>query len=562
MKRFSYWLLPCLAALVPCALLINPYHYFNGDGTFHLWYTAYAADYLHYHWSFPLVLNSIAQSGNTVPLLYGSLFIPLAAPLALILGAAGSIRLLAFLVFLIQIQSVRGLFRRAGSDPLWGWAIALSTAWAIYPLTNLYSRSALPEFFAAGFVFIGIVWFLSSGFEPPGKTKNRLVTGALILGTIGAGTHPITAYLTLGVLPLALLVYLAKSPQKWSVSITRSIGALLLCLGLLSPWLTALHFFAGKLEIERAYLSLRTFDFDRLWVRLFPLPVDPRTFSAPLESIPTPFCDTQISIAVAIAFLFFYSLNFRKLSWASRMLGLLIFLVGLVILGMSVRPGMSRDLNHHLRIAQFGYRLITPVNWMLFLGAFLSTIPVAVRKSEGASRWIAILLIALSSVGVVIKLNHATAVMSVADSSLIGPSYLSSEQHRQSPANFDPNGRDYCIKFLEQAESETAGIPRQPFNFTTGHGADFGQVLPSEVTFTESTRIQTNMLEHPWNTILVDGVTPPKSKLFEGREYWTDVLIEPGTHTLSYEFRPAPQYKTALIVRDFCAIGLLILLFI
>src|SRR6185369_16390383 len=100
------------------------------------------------------------------------------------------------------------------------------------------------------------VWFLSSGFEPAGKTKNRLVIGAFILGTIGAGTHPISAYLALGVLPLALLVYLSKSPDKWSISIPRTIGALALCLGLLAPCLVAIHFFRGRLDIERAYLSL------------------------------------------------------------------------------------------------------------------------------------------------------------------------------------------------------------------------------------------------------------------------------------------------------------------
>jgi len=42
----------------------------------------------------------------------------------------------------------------------------------------------------------------------------------------------------------------------------------------------------------------------------------------------------------------------------------------------------------------------------------------------------------------------------------------------------------------------------------------------------------------------------------------TDVLMEPGHHTLSYEFRPAPLYEYAILARDFCALGLLILLLV
>ena len=138
-------LLPCLLAL---SLLIDSRSTFYVDWFNHLWIIEYFGEYIKHHRSIPQTLLTTTLVGIPMLFFYAEKFYAFAGFISVFVGSAIAFRLIALIVLLIQFWHVERAVRV--TTPLKGLSLVVATivTWGIYPLTNLYNRSALTEFVA------------------------------------------------------------------------------------------------------------------------------------------------------------------------------------------------------------------------------------------------------------------------------------------------------------------------------------------------------------------------------------------------------------------------------
>ena len=300
--------------------------------------------------------------------------------------------------------------------------------WAIYPLTNLYNRSALTEFFAVAFLTCSLASFLCVIINTGGKSVSRydiVATGLFFV--MAAVTHPLTALfggLFLGVLGVMVLIFCEKTRKLWLLayfSITAFLSFLVL-----SPWIYVLGQFNSKLPVSsRANLAANFYKYgffprsiDNILSRLCLIPLDTRLIkNGCLQDIPCPYLDAQIVMPLVILIVVFIYIGWRKKSKMhyftecerALICGSAFMLI--LTLGVSVYPKIFKWLRF-FDILQFPYRLTSYVN----LSALVILILLAGRIGRinvNSKHIINICLafcIGISLSALMLKLVHASAV--------------------------------------------------------------------------------------------------------------------------------------------------------
>ena len=100
--------------------------------------------------TYPLVINTndFGEIGNPFPLFYGYLFYPVFGWISSLLNADLSLRLPFFVLWFLQFIALYNVFIQQTANRLITLTITALSLWTIYPLTNIYNRSALTEAYA------------------------------------------------------------------------------------------------------------------------------------------------------------------------------------------------------------------------------------------------------------------------------------------------------------------------------------------------------------------------------------------------------------------------------
>lgn len=225
---------------------------------------------------------------------YGNKFYAMTGAISAVLGAAVTVRLLASVVLLLQFWQVHRAMIFLGAEQLVAVSTAIFSTWAIYPLTNLYNRSALTEFFAVALLTCSVASLLCVIAGRKADRPSWVMSGFLFAAA--AVTHPITA--AFGALSLAVIggvaIALADRAHRFRLAAFGVVNVLLVGL-VLAPWLFVLWAFRGRLPIadpatNALYFRDKGFfpdSLDNLWSRLSPMPLDLRSIRQGVEGVST-----------------------------------------------------------------------------------------------------------------------------------------------------------------------------------------------------------------------------------------------------------------------------------
>jgi hypothetical protein len=549
--------LSVLAVLIPCSLLLPLRGGFALDWVNHLWVISYFGDYYRAHGCMPSVLTTPQLAGEPMPIFYGYLFYPLLGWLSANVGPHAALRLAALGSLGLQFYLVRLVLRSLGSARGLAFAGACLVTWATYPLTNLYNRSALTEFFAGAWLTCAACcWFL---FWRAGSNRSLWThtLGLALFSVLAAGTHPITAWM--GVWLFVVLAVAGVLAGRGEL-----LGRRLVLLGVagvgvvlcLTPWLYATAYFCGSLPIAPAVPApLVTIDgIDQWYVRFFPLPLDLRCVRQPPSAVQTAYLDAQANVPLLALV---GAVLIKLLLRAPRRPGLLavaaVALVG-VYLGFSITLSLVPEATRLLPVpftgAQFAYRWVNQINLALF--ALLCLALLVFRGGSGlpplrvGGVFLGCLL-TWAGAGLLVKLGHAAFVrqQGVMVNYQPGP---------QLPAVFYSVG-GYSTPTCYPASLRDDAGPVLRGHWDVDAGAAYGVAQPLRVRAERPGTLLTSAEGFAWNRLYLDGraVRREETRLVRYPEFIdpTDRLpwnlqaipLPAGEHEVEYRFEPDPLWS-------------------
>jgi hypothetical protein len=546
-----------IVVLLPLFLLFKVHDTFYWDWNNHLWMIGYFGEYFRNHLSFPNVINTRNYANIVYPPFYSSLFYRLIGIVSSITGANVAIRISIVLVNLIQFISVYSLIKKISNDYWVGFVVSTLCLWSIYPLTNLYNRSALTEFFAISLLTTAICMWLYS-FEVNkqfAKISYRLLFA--ICFSLAFGFHAITAFfgLIFTVCIIALSIPKLLHEKNHKVNILVGIGIIIYIFVTSFPWILLIVKFVNKLSIitgnEMHYID----GIDNFWVRVAPFPFDYRVIVNGMN-IGTPYLDAQINMPLLIvsAFLIFYIFRWYRSKTQPLenkhdfllLLGSVISLIFFFLISL-YGPILSL-LPKVFLVAQYAYRFVSYQNIALLVTVVCGLSIVSRHKLYSSIKrpLLFCLLIALtiSLMGVVLKQFHANAI-------------INSDITKRSEYNFSREFRsqllnvpstmygtfDYTTLSELDTKTKLEISEKNKINFPVGEGKHFGILTNLEIDLTERSNVALNSYPFTWNHIYVDD------KLINYSEMsWDDenkriiVNLDTGKHTIKAQFEPDPLW--------------------
>jgi hypothetical protein len=555
-----------IAALLPCIPLLNPEaNFFKWDWISHQWAIGYFGEYLRSNLTFPAVLTSTLNVGVPNPIFYGYLFYPLLGSVATGVQAGISIRLFVALLFLLQFFWTKWALEqilskeRASNErdcTLIIFTICCLVNWTIYPLTNLYSRSALPEFFAVGSLTCAILAWACYVYSDRSEEKRPLfVWSFLLFAMLAAGYHAITALFSILVLGLLVVVGHHRFDRSGYRSLLKSawLPAVLTLIALL-PLLYVIINYSFRTGIGLANRII-TFpnDIDWWFNRFYPLALDPRMFAEIRSGIGEAFVsylDAQINMPMLMLWL---GLAVMAVTNGQHRIGVRR---GLVPLGVPVLAfvffsalSLSHEIYDYLpsffQRVQFAYRFTAYQNLCLLLGVIvlLSSIGSATVASDRRIRTLCFVCLTLSAAGLATKLEHAFFARNLDNSSRIVPTSDQRKALIVQPREYY-GMYDYLIPGLypDLDGSESAGSTQKFFSVLSS--GQFGGVEPMIVEYPTTTWIRTQVMGFPWNRLLLDGqmVDVRDMRLWSATTarppHAVAIKVPAGRHELRYAFTP------------------------
>jgi hypothetical protein len=537
----------------------------------------------------PAVLHHPTDfQGAPVPVFYGHLMYQVLAVAAGRVNPADVLRLAAVGAFAAQFLLARRALRRQGAGRGLAAAVACLTVWAIYPLTNLYARGALQEFFAAGLLACAVcLWFgVLAARTAAGAVRDALAFGLCV--TLAAGSHPITAVLSLPL--LVLLVATTLPGYAGPLSRARLLGLLagVAALGAaaVAPWLYACLNFPDTLMATRG-IRLFPLDWaDRWLVRLFPLPLDTRALHTDPALVPTRHCNAQINlplsalVLVAVGTWLARAGRGRRLGPALRLAAPALY--GALLLVASVETELFGHLPPSFGFFQFAMRLVSHINLALLLVLLL--LGECVRRA-GPGRGLPALGAPPAALGATLALAGAgVTLILVTGYPARGPQparplFTTGQDREHFVTQPGPAGGwfDYTTpgRYPEVTAAER-GLLRPCF-FAVGVGADLGRLRPAVVRSVAPVLLGTRVLAFPGNRFYLDGVPvnpaalrrwgpqPPGGPAGPAgwMAAWLAVPVPAGEHTVEVRFELGRAYplltalsRAALVL---WAVGLLAL---
>jgi len=546
-----------LGVTLPCLALLPLDAVFNNDWLNHCWAIGYFGAYLKAHHGISLTVNTVEQVGMPFPVFYGYLFYPVLGFLSAFVGPELAVRIAALSLFALEFGLTYAVCYRLSKRREVSVGIACLVVWAIYPLTNLYHRGALPEFFATGLLTCavnGAVLFAAGARQ---KDRIRFLALAGLCLVLAMGMHPITAFLGGPFFLVSLGICLHSFGDggirgemralKWP-----GLGIVILSALVLAPWIFAVFYFLPGLHVPGNLIFYDRFDW---WAwRLWPVPYDPGVQVS--ARVGSPFLEAQMSLPLfllgvgLIGFLRgerktkLVSRNSRRAQFFCWTLGLGVFLLSTLPMGPVIARALG--IKKVIGIAQIAYRLTTYINGFALVGVYLVLweLGKSGKKISAPFFWIVVSLAFWSGYQ---KVNHALIVRRwVAPGSTRWLVHL--------PDTFYSTD-DYAI---------TRGLPTQipPTNprlyFPVSAEDSFGDVSALEVDLKAGWYL-TNVAPFPWSQIEIDGQRLSAHDMAVGHadrlanastvfaRQWMQVpsafmaiRMPPGKHRLTFQVVPLP----------------------
>lgn len=539
--------------LLPCVMLF-PYHIdFYYDWCNHTWIVGYCGEYFRTHGEMPVVLNTPTIGGMTHMVFYGNLLYHGLGLFAAFIDPEIVVRVAAIAAMALQFLVVRRAAVQLTARSGMATAIACLVTWAIYPLTNLYNRAALTEFFAGALLTCAICeWFVFLAAE----TKLTTLRSALLVGlygTLAAGIHPITALIG-GVFAVALLILFRLSDRAvaWKFRVQALAAAGALAVVVLLPWLYAVGRYRSRLNIGKPENATAFFDGVVLelkdsidwWVtRLFPVPFDSRTLENEAE-VSTPFLDAQLNLSLLIvagAFVWLAWRVLRNSQWRRDAVWLAVPVTLTVFcLAMSMFSGLYNWLPFFKNV-QFMYRFIGHANNAALVTIFAAMLVAARRRNSLASginlEPSAVLIcfaLTLSGAGVIDKLVHATVGHMDWDRSLVTLPKTFYSKHDYVMATYYPP--------MTAPEEE---VHRLPFPYDPL--ADFGRYQPLTVELEKPGYVVPQVVPFVWNRFYLDGQLIPIRSALVRDSFGFGLAVPAGKHVIEHRFEPDQTWRVLQI---------------
>lgn len=559
MKSFTF-IVPALVALLPLLQVWPLDSAFYVDWGNHVWLINYFGEFFRLHFWFPSTLVTQLSMGNPFPIFYGYLFYPLLAIPSAVLNPHFVVKAGAILLFIIQFVWIRKVFRVQKHRDWVANVLAIIALWAIYPLTNLYNRGAITEFFATGFLTCAVsAFFVMVDDEERDFGTNFFYTIFFLLLTVG--THPITAVYSVFIIALSLGVI--GREKRHFLGAKLRVNRFLQCVmaaafASMLPWFYATLKFTGKLENSRVNAYSGAFnDFDKWWVRFSPFPFDVRVLDKVPAQVSTPYLDAQVNLPLLV-------LALGILLWTIRQKNFPKWAVTACIMTYSfftwltISPTAMRFLPREMSIIDFVFRFITYQNLtcLIFLYLVFSYFRVSLREvtSKGVFTFISIFCLIWAGVNILIKQTHAHAVKTHRG----GYHTLFRNRTAQEDAKIFAAGfygdTDYAAAGLYEAFTERETAPYLDLWMEPAKGSRFGSVPNIELNVQQPTWVGTRVIALPWNKITVDGVAIPKSDL---RTYSTNsgylvFRLPVGKHLVTYRFEPDIVWSVLNVLAKIC----------
>jgi hypothetical protein len=568
-RRYGLIALECAALLLalylPCRFLVPLTASYHVDWVNHEWLIGYFGEYFIQQWTMPWAYNTQQLVGMPYPVFYGTLVYPLLGPVSSIVAPGVVMRVAAAAVFLAQYLLVTHALVRLKAPRYVAHFVALIVVWAIYPLTNLYNRSALTEFIATGLLVCALSLMFLLIETDDARRRRRYASGLVFCLTLSAGSHPITAVYGGAVFVVlaawAFMALGADRPRR--TAILRALRApLAIGLVCLLPWIVAMVRFGDAIDVRHAWddahgrpqVVFHTDSLDHWLTRFSPVPWDRRVApGVSLDPQLTPYLDTQVNVPLLVVFVALAAAAIAT-SRRPRERSLVIaiafpMLLFMLFTWLSLSPSSYELLPATARMIQFGYRNVTYQNLSLLIGVFMVLMALrSVATSPPERLWRRPALVAvfvgcllLSTVAVLMKGEHIMAAQHHDGS----PRWILGGAERRRlislPAQFY-GWNAYSTARLLLPWNANDGTPPVIRSFEVDQDLDFGAVSAMKLELAAPSWVLTNVLTFPWNVITVDGTVVSGDRL-RSNVNRAAVLVGQGAHTIAVELRPDASWR-------------------
>lgn len=556
---------------VPLFLLINPDNKFYWDWYNHLWLVEYFGEYLRFHWTVPYVINTDQLTGLINPLFYGQKFYTALGCLSAYIGPSIAVRIGAFALIFLQFIHVERAFYESTRSKILSFTTGALLCWATYPLTNLYNRSALTEFFAVGFLNISVTCLVVLACRSLRNQKSYYDAVAVGLFYVAAAaTHPLTAFF--GGIFIAMLggAIVVVVQNKWIIftGMANAFGIGVI----LAPWLWLLAMFRNHIDIGNPSRNSAMFrsefffpnSIDKFWSRICPFPLDLRSLERGV-ALPTPYLDAQcimgyFLLAGLLAYLYFNSEN--KTGTSRCLPGIMLaaaLILFVVTFSVSIRPALSGMFGGFFDVLQFPYRLTSYINLSLLVIVLALGELCGIIREDLKTLTIRVAVIttclSIATCSVTVKLIHGNTARDYRPPD-IGrePTVLDLPSFFYGANDFAALGlyKETPAEFLEG----TSIVP-----FRTRDKDQFGGTNSENIQLDRTTLVAFNIEPFPWNTLLINGNPVARDDLSyltvnRGEVKYSIIAIRmgPGNYRAEYRFAPERMWLHLEWISWFCLV--------
>ncbi len=564
------------------------------DWTNALWAIGYTGRWIADHGVPPVVLSPTHLVGDPVPVFYAPILFPMLGSLSILTGVGVAVRLGCVVAWAIQASLVYRLFRAVRGSAVQGFAAAAMVSWSVYPLTNLYHRGALAEFFGTTFLLSAAAAGGLALVHPSRQWRVALGLLCGLLGALAAGSHAITAIvgglLLAALLPAALrLRPLARSlarpgaarpgaaavplsdRERHQVIRRRTWNLALLGLFVavsLSPWLYASARFGSRLFVSGLVNRLIFIpEYDALAKRLAPLPDgSPNSDLLSVGFVATPYLEAPLSLPLLLtaawtsvaAWRSGFSRRARTSSAPASPFEAIIrmswLLFGGLLLISSSRVVSSQVPAAAAGVIQYAYRFVTYLNLTLLI-ALAAALGISQQRSSerrtgaplgrgwprppGRSARVSScvwgIATVLAAAALITKLVHAGRTLAPATAEAQWAA--APDSFAQLPRTYYAR-QDYAIvdddqKFYHLPTTEWGGI-RLIDRPAAGDGRPFGSVTDIPYEEAKGGWVVTDVLSFPWNRLTIDGRLVAATETRVAPNSRLAVKVPAGTHSIGY----------------------------
>ncbi len=539
--NWGFYAASAAAIALPCLPLLDLNSIFAVDWPNQVWLANYVASFLSERHAFPDVIHTFSLIGMPYPVFYGYLFFPIVGVLSYFWNADLTVRFIAVCLFALQFFLICKLACRVTRDRLSGFCIATFVTWAIYPMTNLYNRGAIPEFFATGLlVCAAAIWFFVLDAQDK-LTRFTLSNLFVLLFVISAGSHPITALYGATFLAILVVTTLWIRRAKIQELILPLSIPLLLGIASLLPWVMATTRFAPQMALAASFKHVGYYyrSLDSLYARMMPFPVETKSYKHKLldDHAVTPHLDSQINSPLLLLFLACLVEVYRRGAIRNKraVVAVSIFAaLTAVMIWASITKGTLDKLGHNFRTIQFAYRMVTYINISMLIGIVLCFWRNDRKLQILRNRRALVALLVLSFVGLSIKLHHAQLAMVHSNLELARTMTFTTALLKMPDSFYGSDAYTITNLFPEVTPDKVALQHNCPFEPSSDV---FGEV---KAVVSPIGIVQTNIQQFPWNHVIADGAE------VERLEHDHRIALDiPKSIELRYQFLPEPSWAQA-----------------